>query len=84
MIIGPKDRIDQLLVQRYAMEKVDNPSLNTLVDSNKMMSTITDYASMQKNMFLLNNKLKNICSGINTKSAVYTNRSASGFQPLQA
>lgn len=74
MAIGAKDKIDQLLVQKYAMEKVDNSSLTTLVDSNKMLETISDYASMQRNMLSLNAKLQNICSAINAKSAVYTNR----------
>lgn len=81
MAVGPRDRIDQLLVQKYAMEKVDNPSLTTLVDSGKMMETITDYASMQKNMFMLNNKLKNICSAINIKSAAYVDRRKMMQQP---
>ena len=74
MSIGAKDRIDQLLVQKYAMEKVDNPSFTTLVDSKKMMETITDYADMQRNMLALNARLQSICSGINAKSAIYTNR----------
>ncbi len=73
-IIGAKDKIDQLLVQKYAMEKVDNPAFTTLVDSNKMLETITDYAAMQRNMLALNAKLQNICSGINAKSAIYVNR----------
>lgn len=81
MAVGPRDRLDQLLVQKYAMEKVDNPSLTTLVDSGKMMETITDYASMQKNMFMLNSKLKNICSAINTKSANYVDRRRFMQQP---
>ena len=70
-MIGAKDKIDQLLVQKYAMEKVDNPAL---VDSSKMLETITDYADMQRNMLALNARLQNICAGINAKSAVYVNR----------
>jgi len=81
MAVGPRDRIDQLLVQKYAMEKVDNPNLTAFVDSAKMMETITDYASMQRNMFMLNNKLKNICSAINTKSAMYVDRRKMLQQP---
>lgn len=74
MSIGAKDKIDQLLVQKYAMEKVDNSSLTTLVDSNKMLETISDYASMQRNMLALNARLQSVCSAINAKSAVYLNR----------
>ena len=73
-IIGAKDKIDQLLVQKYAMEKVDNSSLATLVDSNKMLETITDYADMQRNMLTLNARLQNVCSALNAKSAIYVNR----------
>lgn len=73
-IIGAKDRIDQLLVQKYAMEKVDNPSFTNLVDSNKMLETIKDYADMQRNMLALNARLQSVCSAINTKSAIYVNR----------
>ena len=81
MAVGPRDRIDQLLVQKYAMEKVDNPNLTAFVDSAKMMETITDYASMQRNMFMLNSKLKNICSAINTKSAMSVDRRKMLQQP---
>lgn len=73
-MIGAKDQIDKLLVQKYAMEKVDNSSLTTLVDSNKMLETITDYADMQRNMLALNARLQSVCSAINTKSAIYVNR----------
>ncbi len=73
-IIGAKDKIDQLLVQKYAMEKVDNSSLATLVDSDKMLETITDYADMQRNMLTLNARLQNVCSALNAKSAIYVNR----------
>ena len=69
-MIGAKDQIDKLLVQKYAMEKVDNSSLTTLVDSNKMLETITDYADMQRNMLALNARLQSVCSAINTKSAI--------------
>ncbi len=73
-MIGAKDQIDKMLVQKYAMEKVDNSSLTTLVDSNKMLETITDYAAMQRNMLALNARLQSVCSAINTKSAIYANR----------
>ena len=72
--IGAKDQIDQLLVKKYAMEKVDNPSFTNLVDSDKMLETIKDYADMQRNMLALNSRLQNVCSAINAKSAIYVNR----------
>lgn len=74
MAIGPKDQLDRLLVQKYAMEKVDNSSVDTLVDSKKMLETINDFADMQRNMLALNARLQNVCSAINSKAAVYANR----------
>ena len=74
MAIGPRDKIDQLLVKKYAMEKVDNPSLTAFVDSNKMLETISDYAMMQRNMLALNAKLRDVCYGVNAKSATYNVR----------
>ena len=74
MAVGPKDMIDQLLVKKYAMEKVDNPSMTKLVDSQKMLETMNDYALMRRDMLVLNQKLKDACSAINAKSAIYKNR----------
>lgn len=71
MAVGPKDMIDQLLVKKYAMEKVDNPAMSKLVDSQKMLETMNDYALMRRNMLELNQKLNQACAAINTKSAIY-------------
>ena len=74
MGVGPKDRIDEMLVRKYATVKVDNPSMNTLIDSKKMLETMEDYATMHRNMLILNQKLKDACSAVNTKSAIYKTR----------
>lgn len=74
MAIGPKDSIDQLLVKKYAMEKVDNPGMVKMVDSQKMLETMNDYAMMHRNMLALNQKLKSACSELNAKTAVYKTR----------
>lgn len=71
MAVGPKDTIDRLLVTKYASEKVDNPSMVKLVDSQKMLETMNDYALMHRNMLALNQKLKDACSALNAKSAMY-------------
>jgi hypothetical protein len=70
MAIGAKDRIDKLLVQKYAKEKVDNHDLgvSSMVDPEKMMDAMNDYAAVQRNMLLMSNRLAELCSGINSKS----------------
>lgn len=74
MAVGPKDAIDQALVRKYAMEKVDNAGMSKLVDSQKMLETMNDYALMHRNMLNLNQRLKDACSAINSKSAMYKSR----------
>jgi hypothetical protein len=71
MSIGAKDQIDKLLVKKYATMKVDNPGLSSMVDPDKIMLTMNDYATVSRNMITLHHKLTNICSKINTASATY-------------
>lgn len=70
MAIGAKDRIDKLLVQKYAKEKVDNHDLGvaSMVDPEKMMGAMNDYASIQRNMLLLSGRLSDLCAGVMSKS----------------
>lgn len=71
MAVGPRDYIDQLLVKKYADEKVDNPEIASLVDADKMLNAMNDYSDMRRNMMVLNNKLTNICAQLNEKAAQY-------------
>ena len=72
MAVGAQDYIDQLLVKKYADQKVDNHEiLESMVDPNKMMEAMNDVASVQRNMFLLSQKLYNACSAINARTARY-------------
>lgn len=71
MAVGPRDYIDQLLVKKYADEKVDNPQIASLVDADKMLNAMGDYSDMRRNMMVLNNKLTNICAQLNEKAAQY-------------
>jgi hypothetical protein len=72
MAIGAQDYIDQLLVKKYAQEKVDNHELvESMIQPEKMMSAMNDYSSMSKNMFTLNQKLTAACYAINAMSAQY-------------
>ena len=62
MAVGAKDYIDQLLVKKYADEKVDNPQiLNSMIDPNKMYATMNDFASAHREMLALREKLKTTC-----------------------
>jgi len=72
MAIGANDYIDQLLVRKYAQEKVDNADLTSMVEPEKMMEAMTDYASMHRNMFALSQKLNTACAAINARTARYT------------
>ena len=72
MAIGARDYIDQLLVKKYANEKMDNhDGATSMVDPEKMMEAMNDYASMSRNMFALSQKLNNACNAVNTKRAKY-------------
>ena len=72
MAIGARDRIDQLLVKKYAQERVDNhEAMTSMVNPEKMMSAMNDFASMHRNMFVLSQKLNQACSRINARTARY-------------
>jgi len=72
MAIGAQDYIDQLLVRKYATEKVDNhDGIESMVDPKKMMEAMNDYSNMSRNMFALNRRLTAACSAINAISAQY-------------
>ena len=72
MAIGAEDYIDQLLVKKYAEEKVDNhDNMESMVDPNKMMGAMNDYANMYKNMMMLKQRLNIACYAVNAKNAGY-------------
>jgi len=73
MAIGAKDYIDQLLVKKYSNEKVDNhDNVASMVNPEKMMEAMNDYASMHRNMFALKQQLNVACYSINARTARYT------------
>ena len=72
MAIGARDRIDQLLVKKYAQERVDNhEAMTSMINPEKMMSAMNDFASMHRNMFVLSQRLNQACSRINARTARY-------------
>ena len=72
MAISAEDYIDQLLVKKQAEEKVDNhDNMESMVDPNKMMGAMNDYANMYKNMMMLKQRLNIACYAVNAKNARY-------------
>ena len=72
MAIGARDRIDQMLVKKYAQQQVDNhENTVSMVNPEKMMSAMNDYAAMSRNMFVLSQRLNTACSRLNARTARY-------------
>ena len=73
MSIGAKDRIDKLLVKKYAQQQVDNHELGVaaMVSPEKMMDAMNDYAEMYRNMMNLKQRLNIACYAINARTARY-------------
>lgn len=72
MAVGAKDYIDQLLVRKYADEKVDNhDGIESMVSPEKMMEAMNDLASVQRHMALLSHKLNVACYDFNARAAQY-------------
>ncbi|MBR6127064.1 hypothetical protein IKQ21_05195 [bacterium] len=72
MAVGARDYIDKLLVKKYADEKVDNhDSMESMVDPQKMLDAMNDVATIQRNMFMLSQKLFSTCYAVNAKAARY-------------
>ncbi len=72
MGIGAKDTLDIALVKKYNSLRVDNPIVgNSMVDPNKMYDAMNDYASMQKSMLDIQQKLHSTCLNAITPSIQY-------------
>jgi len=83
MPVGAEDYLDQMLVEKYAAEQIDNhDSMVSAVEPEKMMSTMNSYANMSRNMFLLNQTLNNSCLALKSRSAIYKKAAImEGFMP---
>ena len=72
MGIGAEDYIDRMLVQKYQEEKVDNhDNVESMVDPNKMLEAMNDYAATLRNMMELRQRLNIACYAINARTARY-------------
>lgn len=71
MAVGAKDKTDKAIVKRYYNLKMENLDSTKLVDPQKMIATMNDYAMMQRNFMDMNQKLKSVCSNVSAMAAVY-------------
>ena len=72
MGVGAEDYIDKKLVQKYQEEKVDNhDNIESMVDPNKMLEAMNDYASTLRNMMELRQRLNIACYAVNARTARY-------------
>ena len=72
MGVGADDYIDRMLVQKYQEEKVDNhENMESMVDPEKMLGAMNDYAATLKNMMELRQRLNIACYAINARTARY-------------
>jgi hypothetical protein len=72
MGVGAEDYIDKMLVQKYQEEKVDNhENVESMVDPDKMLEAMNDYASTLRNMMHLRQRLNIACYAINARTARY-------------
>ena len=72
MAVGARDYIDKLLVKKYADEKVDNhEAMESMVNPEKMLEAMNDYAATLRNMMELKQRLNIACYAINARTARY-------------
>ena len=72
MGVGADHYIDKMLVQKYQEERVDNhDNMESMVNPNKMMEAMNDYAATVRNMMELRQRLNIACYAINARTARY-------------
>ena len=73
MAIGAQDSLDKALVKKYQSLKVDNAVIqSSMVDPNKMMETMNDYANAHMEAFRIHQTLRNICTKAISMNIQYT------------
>ena len=72
MGVGAEDYIDKMLVQKYQEVQADNhDNMESMVDPEKMLEAMNDYAATAKHMMELRQRLNIACYAINAKTARY-------------
>ena len=63
MAVGAQDSLDKALVRKYQSLKVDNAIVETsMIDPNKMMATMNDYANAQMEAYRIHQALRDVCT----------------------
>ncbi len=73
MAVGAKDNLDRALVKKYQSLKVDNAIVqNSMIDPNKMMATMNDYANAHMQAFRIQQTLRDMCTKAISMNIQYT------------
>ena len=73
MAVGAHDNLDRALVKKYQSLKVDNAVIqNSMIDPNKMMGVMNDYANAHMEAFRIQNALRDICNKAISMNIQYT------------
>ncbi len=73
MAVGAHDKLDRALVKKYQSMKVDNAIVQTsMIDPNKLMDTMNDYANAHMQAFRIQQTLRDICTKAITMNIQYT------------
>lgn len=73
MAVGATDKLDKALVRKYQSLKVDNAIVqSSMIDPNKMMDTMNDYANAHMEAFRIQQTLRDICTKAITMNIQYT------------
>jgi len=70
MAVGAKDYIDQLLVQKYATERVDNTeSKESKISADDVMNAMDAYSCVNRSFVSNNMNLQRLCGAVVAKAA---------------
>ena len=70
MAVGAKDYIDQLLVQKYASERVDNiDNIHSKVSAEDVMSAMDTYSCVNRSFVSNSINLQRLCGAVVAKAA---------------
>mgnify|MGYP006988960840 CR=1 FL=1 len=73
MAVGAHDSLDKALVKKYQSLKVDNAEIkSSMIDPNKLMETVNDYANAQMEAFRIHQTLRDICTKAISMNIQYT------------
>ena len=73
MAVGAQDKLDKALVRKYQSLKVDNAIVqSSMIDPNKMLDTMNDYANAHMEAFRIHQALRDICTKAITMNIQYT------------